>query len=498
MLSKTPSTGWRQRYLTAREAPNFPKVVVVVGVALVLVLVTTLLTLFYDATVSLALPLALVIIYAMLFRPFTCYVILLCSLAVLPMDGQFLGFHVPNWAQLMIPGLVLGALLTSWREHSSEAMKVQAADIFVVAFLAVAYTGIYMYPDGQLKYFTNQQAFPALLYFVARWLPLDRQRFMTELRVVLAVVGVMGLYLIFSGLTGLDPFYRMNRTGAIGMAARGAMYSLSDSAAFFSVWPAFLIYAASRRLPLPLGKNRPGLWMLGALGTMAAAAATQERTAFLAIAAVILVLMFHRRMMGKVIVILIFGAVIAPILALTVMGSNITGRFDEESPALRRGLYRDKAIGYIMSPHWDPLFGTGFARLKDVSMGTIPPDQWVYEPASENWRAVEDISNRAIHCAPVVVFGEYGLLGVAALLGVVCCVIFAFMRAARRARLAGLQFDSMLMVAAFAAFATVVANGWFHNTNNVMQVVCLLWSFIGTIVGHPEMLMVAPSEEKPR
>lgn len=241
------------------------------------------------------------------------------------------------------------------------------------------------------------------------------------------------------------------------------------------------------------------LWFAGVIFSIFAVTGTHERSGLIA-ALLGLLICFSRPKLARYLLIGLFLASPAIIGWMsTSVWQSMHSRFQEEDPGLRRRLYRMKAINYINSPEWNPWLGTGFARLADVSVDTIPETMYVYDPNWQAFRQARGLVERAIHCAPLTMYGEYGLLGT------ICLGLFVLLLIAQSIRLflgahPGLRGppDRDLIVVAWAAAAGVMLNGIYHNTDTVVQVLVMCWSFSGLLIGRPEVFQLEATDARRR
>ena len=445
----------------------------------------------------LAVPVALGVIPLTLAYPFVGFVGILCALSLVPTESRLLGIFIPNWMQLMAPALLVGTLLQGLSRRGGRVFSLNWADAFIFGFIIFGYIGIYGQPGpSTVKFYTNQQVVPVLMYFIAKWLPIDRERFHLQLRWQLLSVFALGLIMLATPF-GFDPFYHGFQALRFGEMARGPMWSISDTVAYTALWPVFFMYAMAIGLPA-LPRSGRALWPLGLGLITLATIATTERTGPAAIALGMAVVAFHPRLRRYVLLCLAVVPVLLPLWLLTPSARHVLGRMDtvnEEGTGFERHLYREKTLRYIRSPYWNPILGTGFGRINDQSMRTVPEDQWVYDYNWQDFRPLESFASRPTHCAPVTLLGEYGYVGVALLLMAMLCVAGGLARLPARARRAGAKLDSALIVTAVAAFAGVMVNGLLHNTEAVVEVLINVWVFCGLVVGHPDIFLIPPPRE---
>jgi hypothetical protein len=467
------------------------------GAGLLVTIVVALVAICYDLTAAIVIPFGLCVAYFVVRRPFVAYVACLCMVSIVPKEGHLLGFYVPYWTQFLIPTLVLGAFL---QKFATRHLDLRWADLCVLGFLILGYVGVFSSSFmRQWKWFTNEEVFPALLYFVARWLPYDRQALRTQLRFQLLAALVLMLGMVVAPVTGYDLLFEGLRFRGIGHVSTGVTGTISDSVAYTSLWSPFFLYAAVTALP-GLRARSPYLWPIATILAVLATLATTERTGILALGVSILVCLIHPRLRRFALLAMVVMPLVALLWWSTGTGGASRERFSklrERGSGFERLIYRKKALDYIRSPQWNPVYGTGFGRLSALAAGTVSENDWVYDYNWGQWRRETTYKTRATHCAPITLLGEYGYGGVFFLSGIACFVGLSFLQAHLRARKQGRSFDSALMVAALAAFAAVFANAMYHNTDGVIQVVMMLWTFAGTVIGHPEAFIVDPAEEAP-
>jgi hypothetical protein len=467
------------------------------GAGLLVAIVVALVAVYYDLTAAIVVPFGLCVVYFVIRKPFVAYVACLCMISIVPKEGHLLGFYVPYWTQFLIPALVLGALL---QKVATRKFDLRAADLCVLGFIVLGYVGVFSSPAmRQWKWFTNEEVFPALLYFVARWLPYDRQALRTQLRFQLLAALVLMAGMVVTPATGYDLLFEGLRFRGIGHVSFGVAGTISDSVAYTSLWSPFFLYAAVTALPGWRGRS-PYLWPIATVLGVLATLATTERTGILALGVSILVCLIHPRLRRFALLAMVIMPLVALLWWSTGAGSASHDRFrklGEEGSGFERLIYRKKALDYMHSPEWSPLYGTGFGRLTALAAGELSEEEWVYDYNWGRWRPETTYKSRATHCAPITILGEYGYGGVFFLSSIACLVGLSFLQAHLRARNQGRRFDSTLMVAALAALAAVFANAMYHNTEGVIQVAMVLWTFTGTIIGCPEAFIVDPAEEAP-
>lgn len=453
-------------------------------VAAGLVAVSTMLTMGYDGTAAAVIPVVLVLACVMLRWPWLLFAFTLAQFSILPIEGYLLGFYVPNLTQFLVPALLFSMLATAAAGRNWGTFRLRSGDVFVVAFVLTAVLGIVLEPGPrEFKYFVNQVLFAVCMYFAARWLRLDRHRLRILLGIVLGAAAFMLGDLALVQLTGV---------GGLWKNERGPLGALSDQATYSAIFPALFLYMAVTTRG-PSAKRLRALWLVATLVGVVAAAGGKERSGVAAALAAVAVCGLHPKMMKYVAI----GAVaLIPIGALwlsTDIGSEVHSRFaDDEDPMLRRRIYVGKAIDYIKSDQWHPLWGTGFARLGKLSNSMLSETEVVWDPNTLRWRHVNEIGLRPIHCAPVTIFGEYGYAGTVCLAGVGACAIASLINVVFRARRRRAELDTALMTALGGAALSILINALFHNTDVVFEVTSYIWAGLGLIVGHADVLFIRP------
>lgn len=469
-------------------------VIALVGTSVLLIMLTLGASL-SDPTLIVAAPMGMVLAAVAVWNPFALYVIMLCMLSLVPVESRMFTLYVPNWLQMVVPMLLLATLLYNLMRPRRKAFAANWADVFVLGFIFIGYAGVFLEKGpATWKFFTNQQVVPALMYFVVKWLPLDWHRFRLQLH--LQLLSVMALAAIMLGrvLTGFDPFYHNFSFLGLGGEARGPMWSIADTVAYTGIWPLFFIYAGVTNLRA-VGRPPRWLWAAGFVMILLATAATTERTGPAAIAVGFALAMLSRRMAKWVLVCALAVPLLIPLWLVTPMGQQAAERMTtlkEKGAGFERQVYRDKALRYTRTPLWNPLWGSGFGRINQLAAVTLPQDQWFFDYNWGEFCPLQDFATRPTHCAPVTIFSEYGYGGVVTLLGVAVMVGAGLVRARRLVRREGYAVDGPLIVAALGALAGVVVNGIFHNTEAVVEVLILVWSFAGTVIGHPEIFALNP------
>jgi hypothetical protein len=452
-----------------------------------------------------AAPIALGMVLITAIYPTTAYIITLCALSLIPIEGYFLSVRMPNWPQVMIPTLMVSTLLSALTAPARRPFKLNWADVFIVGFLIVGTLGVFA-QSGQStqKFYLNQQFMPALMYFIVKWLPINRDVFKTQLRWQLLCVFALSLIMLSQTILGIDPFYHGLTLLRRGGEARGPMWSISDTVAYTTMWPPFFLYALGMGLTLK-GRQRPWLWITGLLTICLASVATSERTGLLALPAGLAMCAFHPRMGRYLLLGLLVIPIVLPLFLLTPSGGRVIGRLQktgEKGAGFERTIYREKAWNYMRSSHWNPVLGTGFGRLNDLAAQLMPEDKWVMDYDSGYFHQIRDFSQRPTHCAPVTLLGEYGFGGMTMLLLVGLSVAWAIATLPLLASRQNKTVDAALVLAALGALLAVFANAFFHNTEGVVEVLICLWVFAGLLVGHPDVFLMdrapAPAQKVAR
>ncbi len=486
--------------LRTTDARRSRRAALVAAAAAALVAVGAMLMMGYDGTAGavfpLALlltwtagavfPLALLLTWVMLNNPWVLYAITLAHFSILPVENYMMGFYVPNLTQFLVPALFIAIAATTVARRQWGTFRLRTADVFVTAFVLIAILGIALEPGYKnWKTFGNQVLFAISLYYTTRWLQLDRQRFRTTLKWVLIAAAVM-----LADLALVQLF----RVGRIWERA-GPLGTLSDQATYSALFPPFFLYMAATASG-PSARRDRILWLVAALIGVIAAAGGKERSGVVAGLAGLTFCIVHPRMFRYVAIGVIALIPIGAWWLSTSVGSHVHSRFsDDQDPMLRRRIYVGKAIDYINSEKWNPIWGTGFWRLKTVSNEMLSREALVWDANKNRWRLEYEIGQRPIHCAPVTVFGEYGYGGVFCLIGLGGCALYSLAAAYRRARRTGRQFDTVFLVAAAGAGIGLLINAGFHNTEQVFPVTALWWAFMGLVVGHANVLIMSDTEQ---
>ncbi|MHB8995582.1 MAG: O-antigen ligase family protein [Armatimonadota bacterium] len=463
------------------------------GVGALLVLLLALGTMHGRQVFLMAAPIAVCVVLVTIVYPKMAYIGTLCALSLIPIEGYFLSIRMPNWMQIMIPALLISTLMNALTRPERRPFRLNWADVFIVGFLAVGTLGVFG-QSGQSteKFYINQQFMPALMYFIVKWLPINRKTFENQLRWQLLSVLALSLIMLSQTILGIDPFYHGLSLLPRGGEARGPMWSISDTVAYTTIWPPFFLYALGTGLALGR-RQRPWLWLTGLIGISLASFATTERTGFLAIFAGLGTCALHPRMGRYLLVGLLIVPIVLPLWLVTPSGSRVLGRLKsmgEEGSGFERVIYREKALNYMRSPNWNPVLGTGFGRLNDLAAQLMPEDKWVMDYNSGYFHQIRDFASRPTHCAPVTLLGEYGYGGMSMLLLVGLSVAWAIATLPLLARRQNKMVDTPLILAAVGAFLAVFANALFHNTEGVVEVLISLWVFAGLLVGHPTVFLM--------
>jgi len=445
-----------------------------------------LLMVHYDATAGAVFPFALVVGYVMVRRPWILYAATLAQFSIFPAGGHFLGFFTPNLSQLFIPVLLLAVFADVVMRRRWDTFSIRTSDVFVALFIGVAIVGMIAAPGRQAwKVFVNQMAFPIVLYFATRWLDLDRTKFKVILTWVLIAAFVMVADMALVQLTGWGSLWG-NRRDPFGGAA--------DLAAYTALWPPLFLYMAASARGAKASSHRRW-WLLATVIGVIATAGVTERSGIAAAVLGLLVCMLHPRMFKYVLIGIVVLVPIGAWWLSTSLGQHVHSRFvDDKDPMLRRRVYTGKAIEYIRSEKWNPVWGTGFWRLKNVSNEMLSETKLVWDANHESWRSQMELGRNPVHCAPLTIFGEFGYAGVFCLFGLLGCMLFSLACAYRRAKLQGAEWDSMLLVALLASAMGLLLNALFHNTEHCFQATLLCWVTAGLMVGHAGVFVTHKSE----
>lgn len=444
-------------------------------------------------------PIVVALVLCAFYFPFWTYVCFLCMLSLIPIESRFLFMRVPNWTQALLPALLLGVMLNNVKRREARPYAFHWADLFLIAFIIFGFLGIKL-EEGRAtyKFFINQQVFPALLYFIVKWLPLDRKLFREQLRWQLYSVFALSAIMLCGPLLGIEPFYQGFQWHGFGGLARGPMYTISDTVAYTGIWPPFFLYAIATMLPSGR-RERRWVWPAGLVLCILATVATTERTGPIALLIGFAICTLHPRMLKHLMIAGLGLVLLAPIYLATSSGGEVRGRLDtlgQQGVGFERQIYRQKALDYTRSGRWNPLLGTGFGRINDLSATTMSETQWVYDYNWNEFRPVRDFAGRPTHCAPVTLYCEYGYGAGGMLVAFAGAVGFGFLRIIRRGRRRRQRIDWVLITAALASVIGVVFNGLFHNTEGVVQVLFVMWAFAGLVIAHPDVFWVAPAEQQ--
>jgi len=472
---------WAQK-VESRQAGRFWGAA---GVAGLLVAASVLLMMLHDGTAGGVVPVALLGVFVMLRWPWALYAATLAQFSIFPVENYLYGFWIPNLNQFLIPALMLALLAHAAMHRDWGTFRIRAGDVFVAAFMLVAVLGIAIEPGYKnWKTFGNQVLFAIFLYFASRWVRLDRQRFRLVLKVICVTAAIMLADLALVQLTRLGRLW----TGA------GPLGSLSDQATYSALFPPFFLYLAATASE-DGKRGRAKWWLIAALVGVVAAAGVKERSGVVAGLLGLFVCIAHPKMFKYVAIGVLVLIPVGAWWLSTSLGSEVHSRFaDDKDPMLRRRIYVGKAVDYIRSDKWNPIWGTGFWRLKSLSNEMLSPTELVWDANKQMWRRSYDLGQRPIHCAPVRVFGEFGYAGVFCLLGIAACVGFSVLSAWRRARRRGRAFDSVFLVALAGSAAGLMVNAGFHNTTEVFPVTAYFWATVGLLVGHSDVLIVQRAE----
>jgi len=465
--------------------------VIIAAVAILLVAVSSMLTMYLASAVAYSLPLAILALVGLIVNPYAVYILTVIQPVFIPIPGRFLFAKMPDLLQFLAPAVFVASLVNGWRNKEWKGFRLHVADLFVIGFLLVGYAGIFLEPgERQYKMFTNHQALPALLYFIVRWQSVDRKRFRQLLQWHLTAAACVLFIMLQTAFTHKDPFYYW--PGSCGVS-RGPYGDAATAAACTSFLGALFIYAFSTRL----GGNSRWLnrtWVFGCLAVLLTAVVVAQRSGLPSTISAIVLCMLHPRMIRYSARLVAVVGIVGVLWYFSSMGAGIRRRYAEENAGWRRQVYREKAINYIHSPNWNPILGTGYERLARLSDRTIP-DRDVLDPNRQEWRSARDIAEGSpIHCAPLTMYGEYGWAGTTMIAGVILCVVIGIAAVFPLARKVGRPADTQFFVALFAVAVAICVNAILHNTDKNEQMAIWVWNAIGLIVAHPQAFVLSAEE----
>ena len=474
--------------------------VIIAAVAVVLVAVSSMLTMYVASVFAYSLPMGILALVGLIVNPYAIYIFAVVQPVFVPIQSRFLFAKMPDALQFLAPAVFLASLVNGWRNKEWKGFRMHVADIFVLGFIFVGYAGIFLEPGHrETKMFTNHQVLPAMMYFIVRWQSVDRKRFRQLLQWHLTVAAGVLFIMLQSAFTHKDPFYYW--PGSCGVS-RGPYGDAATASACTSFLGAMFVYAFTTQL----GGNSRRLnrvWVFGCIGALLAVVVVAQRSGLPSAIAGIVLCMMHPRMVRYSARMVGIVALVGTVAYFSFIGANIRGRYAEENAGWRRTIYREKAIRYIenaprddlsVPAEWDPILGTGYERLMGLSDHTIP-DREVFDPGLQVWRSAQDVAKGSpIHCAPLTMYGEYGWAGMFMIGGLIISIVVSLAGVFPLARKVGRPADTQFMVALFAVTISICMNAILHNTDKTEQVAIWVWNMIGLIVAHPHAFVLSAEE----
>ena len=466
--------------------------VIIAAVAVLLVAISSILTMYLASTVAYSLPLAILALVGLIVNPYAIYIFTVIHPVFIPIPGRFLFAKMPEMLQFLAPALFIASLVNGWRDKEWKGFRLHVADIFVVGFIACGFAGIYLEPGSQaIKMWMNHMVLPALMYFIVRWQPVDRKRFRQLIQWHLTAAACVLAVIVQAGFTHMDPFYYW--PGACGWS-RGPYGDSATAAACTSFLGALFIYAFSTRLG---GNSRRlnWLWGFGCIATLVTAVCVSQRTGVPSTVSAIVLCMLHPRMIRFSARLVAVAGIAGLLFYFSSMGANLRMRYAEENAGWRRAVYREKAINYINSRYWNPVLGTGYERLVARSDEFTMPDHDVYDPGLQIWRSARDVAQGSpIHCAPLSMYGEYGWAGMTMIAGIMLSVLVSIAGVFPLARRVGRPADTQFFIALFAVAVAICANAILHNTDKNAPMAIWVWNTVGLLVAHPQAFIFSAEE----
>ncbi|MBD3291984.1 MAG: hypothetical protein GF393_03610 [Armatimonadia bacterium] len=451
--------------------------------AAVLTAVGAILMMTVDGSLGWTIPAAIAAIAVAIKWPWVFFGLVIASYSIIPMGGYVWRLHVPDTTQLLVPALTMSVLASAVSRKRWGTFSLRVADVFVLALIAVGFIGMLMEPRfTNWKMFGKEFLFGVAYYFIIRWVDIDRERFERILKWVAGAAAFMLADILLVQLTGIGRIW----------LGQGPMGNEADQGTYSALFPPMFLYLAALH-DRKGDRRRTLLWLAIAAVGLLAIANIPKRSA---VAAALLAVGFcalHPRMRKHV---LIGGLCLLPIAALWLGSSHgqaLHSKFtDPADPGLRRRYYRQRALNYMRSEEWQPLWGTGFWKLKDLSAGSLSETELVWDANKEYWRPANELGgyDRNIHCSPLMLLGEFGYAGTAAFIAVLLSVAVSVARAYRSAGHQRARFDSALIVALTGSALGLLLNASYHNTIHQVPVVVLFWTVTGLLVGHPNILIL--------
>lgn len=473
-MSALENANWSASPTTARTIGFAAATVVLAGVAGVLMMTV-------DGTMGWTVPAAIAVIAVAIKWPWVLVGAALASYSIIPMSGYVWRLHVPDFTQMLVPALMIAVFAEAVYRKRWGTFSLRTTDVFVLALILVGFIGMVMEPRyTNWNMFGKEFLFGVAYYFIIRWLDLDRERFEKILTWVATAAAFMLVDMLLVQLTGVGRIW----TG------QGPMGNEADQGTYSALFPPIFLYMASLKEREGAGR-RSIIWLAITVLALLAIANIPKRSAIAAALLATAFCAFHPRMMRYVVI----GAIcVLPLGAWwlsTERGETLHSKFtDPADPGLRRRFYRERALTYMRSSEWQPIWGTGFRRLKNLSQGSLSDTELVWDANNQYWRPVAELGggSRNIHCSPIILLGEFGYAGTAAFFALLLSVTVSVAQAYRSAETRSATFDGPLIVALIGSSLGLLLNATYHNTIHQVPVVLLFWVVAGLLGGHPDVL----------
>ncbi|HCA48316.1 MAG TPA: hypothetical protein DEP45_13475 [Armatimonadetes bacterium] len=450
------------------------------GPALVVLLVAGLLLAalvsLYNPALAFVGVLALTMLLLGLREPQWAAVVLVSSLAVVPVElsqNTLFGHNIENPLQILVPLTLVVALLSALKDREMPTLIVP--DLLIVGLvmwglLSLANAGQMPF-DSYWKKYGNKLIFPLGFYVIVRLLSLDHRGIMQIIRISVILVVIQAFLIIVQAKTGMTVLYGDLHGGY----PTGPFAYFWTAAAFLAMWPPLIILATSR------ARSRTG-WALGFLALLITAYAitrTGQRGATFLLLLEAPLCLLAPSMRKTALAAIAVGAMLYIPWSMTGSGGDLLSRFDETDES--RVAYRTVALEMVRSDRWDPIFGVGpYISPREMRGMQIETGAQQFLMHGRKVLDVSEIaeSGHALHnvyLSLLVEFGSVGafLAGLAWIWLTVSAIRLYLNPAADRALLIG-------VMGALIGWGGI---GYIHNIYSFAAPMALFFFFYGLVVG---------------
>ena len=457
-----------------------PVVLVVLAVGACLAAVTGLL-LTGGATITWLLPLSMIgIVLLAVWSPYWALVLTLAQYAVLPHEGQFFGYFVPNLLQVLAPLVLVVALLQALKNADHERLTLRLHDFFAGGFVLWGLVGLFAVAGGAYwKWYGNRMALPLLLYFAVHLIPFKYRDIRRLVLILLVVTTLQSILMFRESMAGSSPLYQVEEGLMRGVKpAKGPFPFKWNAAAYLALWPSLFIYAIASTND----RRKKLLWGLGLLVVLAASTRTMARAGLAASLLAIAFCLFSARMRRTALAVLGILVIAYVPWSLGRPGAALIGRFQETDQS--RYAYRTAAINLLRSPSWDPIFGVGWAMFRQEG-GRHGTEEQIVAWGTKPGTVREIAQGSRLHNVWLAIPVEFGGGGVLLFIGILLGLLRG-LRRVWRGPPKDREVDDALVVSLLGSLVAVAAIGYYQNIYMMPEVLCVIWVFYSLLTNHPQ------------